>query len=125
MGNASAILPGTYSAVVVASAAGDTAAETASQLVVPVETPIVDRLRVRGPARVGARLRCVGGAVTGWEPPQRRVRWLAGRKAIRGARTASFRVPRALRGKAIRCQVLATNSGGTKVRASWPVTIRR
>ena len=81
--------------------------------------------KIKGVARVGARLRAVAGVFTP-KPTSIRFQWLRDNKAIKGAKKATYKVTRKDRGHRLRVRVTAVRKAyATTVVTSKPVRVRR
>lgn len=100
------------------NAAGASAASSAPvgiDAAVPVNSA---RPSLAGTARNGQRMTCGAGTWSG--APSFAFRWLRNGTAISSATSSTYRLAASDVGRAVQCQVSATNAGGTTVAESAP-----
>jgi hypothetical protein len=89
----------------------------------PLTTPVnTSAPRITGEARPGAALTCSTGAWT-QEPADYQYSWTLDRIPIRGATASSYTIVGNDQGQAVRCNVTASNTGGSATATSIPVAV--
>jgi hypothetical protein len=104
----------------------DTAASATLTVNVTSATPTVTKpvnQALPRVSRVHNKLRCSRGSWSN-SPSSFTYRWLAGGHAVRGDKSPVVSVTRLLRGRQVRCGVIAANSAGTASALSAPVRVR-